>query len=144
MEYKFRAKAVHNGKWFYGAYFVHVKRQVCPIGDKLKPEDMQYLIIQDKFADWNMKKGMQVVDVYPETVGQFTGQYDKNGKEIYYGDRIKDSNGTIYNVSWDDRCSSFILLGQMCAFHHYFGEAFESKNCEVIGDIYEQGKGIEA
>ena len=34
----------------------------------------------------------QEFDVVPETVGQFTGRLDKNGKEIFEGDLIKYEN----------------------------------------------------
>ena len=37
--------------WVEGVYFKHYNRQVSPLGDELKPEDVDHLIIRSGFAD---------------------------------------------------------------------------------------------
>ena len=78
------------------------------------------------------------------TIQQYTGLTDKNGKEIFEGDIIIDTQKQKYEIIFDENyarydikvCGENKLRGQTS----YFTQIYEKKHIEVIGNIFEHSE----
>lgn len=89
-EILFRGKS--RDGWVYG-YLVHGTNESA--GEV-------YIFCDEKLDEYGQNLGYEII---PETVGQFTGLYDKNGVRIFEGDY--DQNYEV--VSWCDRRNGWTM-----------------------------------
>ena len=114
---KFRAKAhrVNGDIWIYGD-LRHHKGDVCIF----------------------KQEGNSGEQVNRDTIGQFTGLLDKNGREIYEGDIIRFVNGQKkVNGEWVDNEFIYTVEYSEGTFYGISGLSKVMNSVEVIGNIHD-------
>ena len=91
---KFKGKSVDSSKWIEGYYY-----EEC---------DNTY-IIKDRQKD-SMLNRNEAVLIDPDTVCQFTGLLDKNGKEIYDGDVLRSDKYPYSCIEIEERDNYFGVI----------------------------------
>ena len=117
-EIKFRGKHTEDEVWLFGS------------------------LIMDANTYWYIYEPKEDAEceVLPETVGQYTGLKDKNGKEIYEGDVVQyhpEANAGIGRVVYEG--SGFYVIDE---FNGLLDD-FATLGIEIIGNIHDNPELIE-
>lgn len=129
----FRGKRTDNGEWVYGSFCMdalELKNGLCGVDGFIRRYD----------ADAGK---MQMYEVDRETVGQFSGLTDKNGKKIFEGDVLLVSDTDTAIVEYDETAAMF-----MTVFGYAEGDFTSLCNqypdIKIIGNIHDNPELLEA
>ena len=126
-EILFRGKRMDNGEWEYGYL---------------------YGIWEQRYILWRMTNNVHnMVEVDPETICQYTGLTDKNGKKIWEGDILEGhlddkfpEDVTREKVIWHE--NGWKTEESRCDDKAYLDE-FDAENFEVVGNVFDNPELLE-
>ena len=125
-EILFKAKRIDNGEWVEGYYLSKYD---------LLEKEVHFIFSADKHNTWIC------AEIDPETLYQFTGLCDKNGKKIWENDILMahldddyPEDVTYETVEWN--FAGWVGHETGCTDREYLDE-FDLEHFEVVGSIFD-------
>lgn len=126
-EILFKGKRIDNGEWVEGYY----QKRYC-----LSDSEESLIFHADSYKMW------EYAEIAPETLCQFTGLCDKNGKKIWENDILMahldesyPEDATYETVEWG--VAGFVTREANSTDRQYLNE-FDTKHFEVVGNIFDR------
>ena len=132
-EILFRGKRTDNGEWVEGAFYAYYN---------FKRTRVQ--ILKDR-----TNGTPDAYEVIPETIGQYTGLTDKNGKKIFEGDILSErppQNQIAYigYVAYDEELAAWRFMIKNDTKYNGVLLGSYSRSYKIIGNIHDNPELLEA
>ena len=121
-EILFRGKSIDTGKWLYGHLFNY---------GLTAPTNVPCICV---CVPTSWKEAYNIYTVHPDTIGQYTGLKDKNGKKIFEGDIVEFTNLDLPDMVIRFDNGSFMFCEDE---NSTYEELRMTYTVEVVGHIYD-------
>lgn len=141
-EILFKTKRKDNGKWVEGYYYKMSETTYCFKEDyERKPVSEHHYILQERMTDWGLPNQIVQIEIDSETLCQFTGLCDKNGKKVWENDILMahldesyPEDATYETVEWN--VAGWVTHETDSTDRQYLDE-FDLEHYEAIGNIFD-------
>ena len=144
-EILFRGKRVDNGEWIFGSLILD-ERGNHYIGEYIRQRVESAYVCTKRGNGKTINRfiGIGFFMVLPETVGQYMGLTDKNGKKVFEGDIVKNDyrkgQYQYFKIVYDTR----VYCGQVENKYGMLGFLYNViGDLEVIGNIHDNKELLE-
>ena len=136
--------------WHTGYYWKTDDTTYCFKEDyDANPNNTHHYILFDRMTDWGLPNKKYQAEIDVETLCEYTGMLDKNGKKIWENDIVKPYDTVTnenYIISWDKEMGAFVFcdINTNNSLYVLVGHYIESiQSVEVIGNIFDNPELLE-